>query len=97
MYVGLDHTKIEGLNFIFASIQSVAFFMCLSFIRERPVYAPSLSATQEKLGIMDSMKIVFSDMEYVLDCIALSMGLGVGWTLISVVAILLEPFGYSQG
>lgn len=46
--------------------------------------------------MFDSVKILFGRWQNIIDLLSLSMGLGVNWTIISVVAILLQPFGYTQ-
>ena len=60
------------------------------------MYAANLSALENKLDIMESVKIIFSKWNYFADILSMAMGLGVNWTIISVIAILMQPFGYSQ-
>lgn len=74
----------------------MAFFLCLLFVRERPQYAANLSALEVKLDLMASLRVLLRDWQNVCDIVAMSVGLGVNWTIISVIAILMQPFGYSQ-
>jgi FLVCR family feline leukemia virus subgroup C receptor-related protein len=45
---------------------------------------------------MESVKVITKKWSNVMDIISMSMGLGVNWTIISVIAVLLQPYGYTQ-
>jgi hypothetical protein len=47
------------------------------------------------MKIMKSFKRAFRNFESIMDLISISMFIGAAWAYMVVIAILLEPFGYT--
>ncbi|CAD8053475.1 unnamed protein product [Paramecium sonneborni] len=87
--------EIDLMNLLFAIFTTMAFLFCVIMIRNKPANPPSISAATEKMLILPSIKRAFNSFESIMDLMTFSMFIGVSWSYMVVMTILLTPFNYT--
>lgn len=93
-YVGDDKTKIHAHLFIQAIVLSVPAFLCLVFMKNKPKYPANVASTTQHLSSVESIKLIFFHLRNLLDVLSLTLFLGLNWTFLTVLDLILSPHGY---
>lgn len=93
----------DQVNLVSGYMSTMAFVLCLLFVSDKPKTPPSISSQIEKESITSSLKKIFRKKKNFLDLLALSICIvviimkvvGLSWSYVSVISVILTPFHYS--
>lgn len=93
-------TEASNLNtylFYMAICLSLASIPSIFVFRNKPeLPANSSSENTNKIDVMPTVKMIFTNAKTLLITLSLSLYLGISWTLISIIDILLADYGNEQ-